>query len=154
MEVYDSYFVKKNGQPPRSVYDYHKMLNVFDTQLLLGQRPNVWWTRDHDIDLIIGTYKYGYADYQSMIGDLDLGFSTLEKVCEYSEFPNADSLTRRLKKLVSLIVRHEKTHKGFDFENSDNVDTIMKEFSPEETKLLFEFVSSNGVQIGSDLRPN
>jgi hypothetical protein len=49
--------------------------------MLLGQRPNVWWTREHDIDLIIGTFKYGYADYQNMRNDLDLGFATLEKVC-------------------------------------------------------------------------
>lgn len=89
-----------------------------------------------------------------MISDPDLGFSTLEKVCEYSEFPNADSLTRRLKKLISLIVRHEKTHKGFNFENTENFDTIMKEFSLDETRLLFEFVLNQGVHVGSDLRPN
>jgi hypothetical protein len=61
--------------------------------------------------LIVGTFKYGYADYQSMKNDKDFGFTTLEKVCQYREFPSADALTRRLKKLVALIVRHEKTYK-------------------------------------------
>ena len=31
VEVYDEYFLKKNGHPPKNVFDYHKMLNVFDT---------------------------------------------------------------------------------------------------------------------------
>jgi len=31
VEVYDEYFLKNNGHPPKNVFDYHKMLNVFDT---------------------------------------------------------------------------------------------------------------------------
>ena len=30
---------------------------------LFGQRPSVWWSKKHDIDLILGVYKYGYANY-------------------------------------------------------------------------------------------
>lgn len=111
VEIYDDYYFQKHGAKPATIFEYHKMLNVIDTQMLLGQRPNVWWTRAHDIDLIVGTFKYGYADYNSMRNDQDFGFATLEKVCQYQDFPSADALTRRLKKLISLMVRHEKTYK-------------------------------------------
>lgn len=154
MEIYEQFFEEKYGKKPENIYEYHKMLNIIDTQMLLGQRPNVWWTRDHDIDLIVGTYKYGYADYQSMKNDPDFGFDTLEQVCQYSEFPSADALTRRLKKLVALIVRHGKTFKEFGFDSTENIGNIMKEFSQEEALKLFEYVSSNGVPLSSDFKPN
>lgn len=69
VEIYNQYYVEKHGDKPKNIFEYNKMLNFIDTQMLLGQRPNVWWTREHDIDLIVGTFKYGYADYQSMRND-------------------------------------------------------------------------------------
>ena len=154
VEIYDEYYLDKYGKKPQNIFEYHKMLNIIDTQMLLGQRPNHWWTRDHDIDLIVGTFKYGYADYQSMKNDKDFGFTTLEKVCQYREFPSADALTRRLKKLVALIVRHEKTYKQFDFDSIENIGDIMREFSQEEALKLFTYVSNNGVPLTNDLKPN
>lgn len=154
VEIYDDYYFQKYGAKPTTIFEYHKMLNVIDTQMLLGQRPNVWWTRAHDIDLIVGTFKYGYADYNSMRNDQDFGFATLEKVCQYQDFPSADALTRRLKKLISLMVRHEKTYKQFDFDSTESLEGIMKEFTPDETNSLFEYVCSNGVALGADLKPN
>ena len=62
----------------------------------------------HDIDLLIGTYKYGYANYQAMRTDKKLSFYATELVdFQYSEFPNADNITRRLKKLVQIIGKSE-----------------------------------------------
>ena len=69
--------------------------------MFYGQRPSVWWTLRHDIDLILGTHKYGYANYQSMRQDPSLSFLKTEQVqWQFTEFPNADNITRRLKKLV------------------------------------------------------
>lgn len=61
----------------------------------------MWWTPRHDIDLLYGTYKYGYANYTAMRADTKLSFHKSEQVeGQYNEFPNADNITRRLKKLV------------------------------------------------------
>lgn len=153
-ECYDDYYKNKFGRIPEKIFEYSKMLNMIDTAMLLGQRPSIWWTRAHDIDLIVGTFKYGYANYQEMRDDKEFGFSLLEKMCPFTSFPNADTLTRRLKKLVSLIVRHEHTFKGFDFESTENIDAILKEFSEEEVSLFFQFVKNYGVPIGSDRKSN
>ena len=45
------------------------LLNFLPTAVFYGQRPSGWWTLRHDIDLLIGTYKYGYANYQAMRQD-------------------------------------------------------------------------------------
>ena len=41
----------------------NNLLNFLPSSVFYGQRPSVWWTLRHDIDLLIGTYKYGYANY-------------------------------------------------------------------------------------------
>ena len=46
--------------------------------IFYGQRPSVWWAPRHDIDLLIGTYKYGYANYQAMRQDSELTFGITE----------------------------------------------------------------------------
>ena len=86
----------------------NNLLNFLPSSVFYGQRPSVWWTLRHDIDLLIGTYKYGYANYQAMRLDRKLSFYATEKVdYQYSEFPNADNITRRLKKLVQIIGKPE-----------------------------------------------
>ena len=45
----------------------------------------------------------------------------------FQEFPNADTITRRLKKLMLLIVRHEKEFGTFDFEGKELVDPDLLE---------------------------
>jgi hypothetical protein len=91
------------------------LLNFLPVGLFYGQRPSVWWTLRHDIDLLIGTYKYGYANYQSMRVDPTLSFAATEQVENQfgSEFPNADNITRRLKKLVQIIGKDEYQGKFF-----------------------------------------
>ena len=44
----------------------NNLLNFLPTIVFYGQRPSVWWSLRHDIDLLIGTYKYGYANYSAM----------------------------------------------------------------------------------------
>ena len=77
------------------------LLSFLPVQVFYGQRPSVWWTRRHDIDLLFGTHKYGYAMYQAMRADKTMSFHKSEQVeGQFQEFPNADNITRRLKKLV------------------------------------------------------
>ena len=79
----------------------NNLLNFLPHSMFYGQRPSVWWTQRHDIDLLIGTYKYGYANYAAMRSDRKLSFFETEQVeCQFNEFPYADNITRRLKKLV------------------------------------------------------
>ena len=63
-------------------------------------RPSSWWLRKHDIDLILGTYKWGYGNYQVMREDPKLAFFRLNKNDSYYTFPLAENVTRRLKKLI------------------------------------------------------
>ena len=85
------------------------MLNFMSASFFYGQRPSVWWTLRHDIDLLYGTYRYGYASYSAMRADQKLSFHQSEQITvgQYAEFPNADNITRRLKKLVMIIARPE-----------------------------------------------
>jgi len=62
------------------------MLNFLSNTTLLGQKPYnlyiircLWWTRKHDIDLIRGTYEYGYANYNDMRPSHKLCFHEIEK---------------------------------------------------------------------------
>ena len=43
--------------------NWENLLNFLPNSLLYGQRPSVWWNKKHDIDLLRGVYKYGYANY-------------------------------------------------------------------------------------------
>lgn len=79
IKTFESYFFKKHGRLPENVFEYHDLLNFLSNYNLQGQRPCVWWTRNHDIDLVVGTFRYGYANYQQMKGCDQFGFNDLEK---------------------------------------------------------------------------
>ena len=76
---FDGHFENKYQRKPEIVFEYHDLLNFLSNYVLQGQRPSVWWTRYHDIDLIVGTYRYGYANYQNMKTCDEFGFADLEK---------------------------------------------------------------------------
>lgn len=93
--------IEKDYQIVKDYENWDNLLNFLPSTVFYGQRPSVWWTLRHDIDLLYGTYKYGYASYQAMRSDINLSFYKSEQVeGQYQEFPNADNITRRLKKLV------------------------------------------------------
>lgn len=84
------------------------MLNFLPKAVFYGQRPSIWWTHRHDVDLIIGTYKYGYANYNAMRADKSLSFHKVDAgEFQYNDFPNADNITRRLKKLFQILGKNE-----------------------------------------------
>ncbi len=54
----------KNMQiPDRRKINWDGLLNFIPLGLLFGQRPAVWWAKKNDVDLLLGIYKYGYANY-------------------------------------------------------------------------------------------
>ena len=60
--------------------NWDNLLNFLPSSVFYGQRPSIWWTLRHDIDLLYGTYKYGYATYNSMRCDTNLSFYKTELV--------------------------------------------------------------------------
>jgi len=59
-------------QDPKVRQDFvywDNLLSFLPSSVFYGQRPSVWWTLRHDIDLLYGTYKYGYANYLAMRND-------------------------------------------------------------------------------------
>ena len=94
---------QKEWKVTRDYRTGNNLLNFLPTAVFYGQRPSVWWSLRHDIDLLIGTYKYGYANYSAMRTDRKLCFYETEKApWQFNEFPYADNITRRLKKLVQI----------------------------------------------------
>lgn len=79
IKSFESYFLKKHGRRPEYIYEYNNLLNFLNNYSLQGQRPCVWWTRQHDNDLIVGTFRYGYANYQNMKNCEEFGFADLER---------------------------------------------------------------------------
>ncbi len=60
------YLNEFEDKDPEVVKQYEtgdNLLSFLPVSIFYGQRPSVWWTRRHDIDLLFGTYKYGYAMY-------------------------------------------------------------------------------------------
>jgi hypothetical protein len=70
------------GKGDKKIYEQFKnqdnLLNFLPTSVFYGQRPSIWWTLRHDIDLLYGTYKYGYAAYSAMRNDTKLSFYKTE----------------------------------------------------------------------------
>ena len=139
--------IKQDDVIKRAYQNWDNLLNFLPVSAFYGQRPSAWWTRRHDIDLIIGTYKYGYAIYTQMKNDQHLSFHLLEKVHgTYQEFPNADNITRRLKKLVQLIAKQAET--GLQFDNTD-----LKEptgYSLNEKTIIIKVLLDIGVPLSKD----
>eukprot|EP00347_Sterkiella_histriomuscorum_P020477 403337650 len=157
IETYKSekkkYFAKSNeDQDPQIKRDYEtwdNLLNFLPASVFYGQRPSVWWTLRHDIDLLFGTYKYGYAMYQAMRNDKTLSFHKSEQVeGQYQEFPNADNITRRLKKLVQIIGKSEY-QQGLSFEKAMNAQEPTG-FTLDEKNMIYEILINVGVPVNSE----
>lgn len=130
-------------------YDHwDNLLNFLPYTALYGQRPSIWWTNSHDIDLLRGTYKYGYANYPLMRQDTKLSFSKLEKNDSFQEFPNADTITRRLKKVIMKIIQND-TDGTLSFDENPN----MKEptgFTLEEKNNVVDYLINFDIPLNSE----
>lgn len=90
------------------------LINYCTEEQLMGMKPASWWQRSHDVDLLQGTYKYGFANYVCIKEDKKLGWSDVitQDQVEDRNFPSPEHLTKRLKKLLSIALRVDR----FDFE--------------------------------------
>lgn len=129
---------------------WDNLLNFLPSQAFYGQRPAAWWTRTHDIDLLRGTYKHGYANYQAMRTDPKLSFSKLEKESNYQEFPNADTITRRLKKLIQIIIKYEMSNNGVISFSEKKITKDLTGFNLEEKNSILKHLIDKGVPVNSE----
>jgi hypothetical protein len=81
------------------------ILNFIPETILSIGKPAVVWTRQHDVDLILGTYDHGFSNYDDIFGDKNL---ILKDNSQGKFKPNL--LTRRLKYLAKCIILHTKQH--------------------------------------------
>lgn len=165
---YKKYFQIKIGSDTKSFFDFATLLNFIDNNLLIGQKPCSWWTVLHDIHLIYSTYYNGYANYFAAFiqkennkifpsyfypykTKIDLECRKLfyldQKSDLYSEIiivelPNADAITRRLKKLVSNIHKYS-TDVNQKAENT-NLNDILNIISLEDKKVVVNYVKDYG----------
>jgi len=47
-------------------------LNFIPETILSIGKPAVVWTRQHDVDLILGTYDHGFSNYDDIFSDKNL----------------------------------------------------------------------------------
>ena len=71
------------GEQDKEKINWDSLLNFLPNSDLYGQRPSVWWTKKHDTDLLLGVYKYGYANYSTIKNAPEFGFYELEKTNSY-----------------------------------------------------------------------
>jgi len=131
-----------------SIENYSNLLNFLPNSVFYGQRPSLWWTKRHDIDLIVGTYKYGYANYQLMRANSSFHFHKLEG--SFQEFPNADTITRRLKKLIQIIVKEQQNLKELKFTESTALESEPTGWSLLEKQHILELVTDFGIPTTSE----
>ena len=138
-----------NSKINKDYDDWSNLLWFLPINLSFGQTPVSWWTKLHDIDLLRGTYKYGYANYMDIKADKKLCFSSLEKNNQIKDFPSADSITRRLKKIMQIIIKNWNNNN--ELMNLNQNDRFLlgnkkeKELNNDEKKGIFEFVNENGI---------
>ena len=124
------------------------LLWFLPNNLIFGQAPVSWWNKIHDIDLLRGTYKHGYANYVAIKNDKKYCFSSLDHNILNKDFPSADSITRRLKKIIQIIIKNwnnntELMNLNDNFGKNNNKG--IKELTNDEKKNVFDFVIDYGL---------
>ena len=91
--------------------------------------------------------------YQAMRSDTKLSFHKSEQVeSQYQEFPSADNITRRLKKLVKIIGKSEY-QQDLSFEKAQSAQELTR-FTLEEKNIIFDLLINFGVPVNSDGKNN
>ena len=124
------------------------LLWFLPNNLIFGQSPISWWNKIHDIDLLRGTYKHGYANYMAIKADKKYCFSSLDQNNLNKDFPSADSITRRLKKIIQIIIKNWNNNTELMNLNDNfcknNIKGI-KELNNDEKKNIFDFIINYGI---------
>jgi len=137
-----------NSKINKDYDDWANLLWFLPINLSFGQTPVSWWNKIHDIDLLRGTYKHGYANYLAIKSDKKLCFSSLEQSGQKKDFPSADSITRRLKKVMQIIIKNWNNNELMNLNQSDKFLTQnkkIKELKIEEKKEIFELLIDYGI---------
>ena len=87
--------------------------------------------------------------YMQMRNDPKFSFSKLDKESNFQEFPNADTITRRLKKLIQIIIKSESNNGIISFEDKKNLKEPTG-FSLEEKNKILELLIDYGVPLNSE----
>lgn len=125
--------------------DWNKCLSNIPQLALVGQKPSVWWTYKHDVDLILWTYNTGYANYQMMKTSPSCSLSELDNPSSFQEFPNSDQITRRLKKIITAVEKYANIPFDLDFQE-DEMEGLSA-WSPGEMKEFLKFLTDHGVPL-------
>lgn len=64
------------------------------------------WTMEHDRDLILGTIKYGYAQYESLLQDKSLIFYKTWEKDNTAEFPPLAEVGVRFRRIIAFCSRY------------------------------------------------
>ena len=137
-----------NSKINKDYDDWSNLLWFLPNSVTFGQTPVSWWNKIHDIDLLRGTYKHGYANYIAIKSDKKLCFASLEQSGHKKDFPSADSITRRLKKVMQIIIKNWNNNELMNLNQSERLLTQnknIKELKKEEKKEVFEFLFNNGI---------
>lgn len=101
--------------------EWENLLNFLPFNHFYGQRPCFWWTHRHDVELLYLTFKHGYTNYVVMKKDPCNTYDrTMNIEGTFSDMPNSDMITRRMKKLFQLMSKAAEGKAGFTFENEKN----------------------------------
>ena len=173
MKNFEKSYFDIRGTAPSNIFDMSGILDFIDKSFLIGQKPCSWWTKFHDIHLIYSTYFNGYANYflafvlkqnrlilpsyfyvDNKLRRLSWEVSTPDF---YSEIlllglPNADAITRRLKKLVSIIYRlsNESIEETVIKQMNDNYFDDTLDSIPIDTQThIINFVKDYGIPLNS-----
>ena len=128
------------------IYDnWSNLLWFLPSNIIFGQAPVSWWTKIHDIDLLRGTYKHGYANYMAIKSDKKYCFLNLDQNNLNKDFPSADSITRRLKKIIQIIIKNWNNSTELMNLNDNFSKSNIKELNNKEKKYIFDFVIDFGI---------
>ena len=137
-----------NSKINKDYDDWSNLLWFLPVNLSFGQTPVSWWNKIHDIDLLRGTYKHGYANYIAIKSDKKLCFSSLEQSGHKKDFPSADSITRRLKKVMQIIIKNWNNNELMNLNQSERFfiqNKKIRELKKEEKSGVFEFLIDFGI---------
>ncbi|CDW85165.1 f y-rich n-terminus family protein [Stylonychia lemnae] len=124
------------------------LLNFLSQEQLSPARPALVWTRRHDVDLIMGSFDYGYANYEAILKSKTLIFEDTSQ----GKF-KSNMMTKRIKYVMKQVLLFLKSnHNKYDFERTDHVKEASG-FSLLEKNTLYEILINYGVPVISNDDP-
>ena len=84
--------------------------------------------------------------------DPKLSFIKLEKESNYQEFPSADNVTRRLKKLIQIIMKYEQSNNGVISFVETKITKEPTGFNLDEKNQILKYLIDKGVPVNFEGR--